>query len=199
MTPDTDIFTKIRGISQYQSAVRWCKPGTQLQLVREPANPYDRNAIAVYVFGGTLSKKLRQVGYLSEDLAERFASHVDLGLDLTAIVLEPTGKRGQAQGVNILLSYPKEQRKAIERKIAAERARERAIRSAQAKQLANEKAELQRLNAERKEANRNRRIQQAKQAAEAASKASKLGLVKMKKLVKICYGIEDRPKEPENS
>ena len=49
-------------------------PGRALRLVREPDNPYDANAVAVYDAAGSL-----HVGYLPKEHAARIATQLDAG------------------------------------------------------------------------------------------------------------------------
>lgn len=72
--------------------------GTELKLLREPNNRYDRNAIAVYSPGG------EQLGYLSRNDAANVAPKIDRGEKCKVIVQQVTG--GDAEnvyGVNILI------------------------------------------------------------------------------------------------
>ena len=59
------------------------KPGMSVNLVREPSNPYDRNAIAVYLpvrAWFTLFLKANvHIGYIKKDRAEFFARRVQQG------------------------------------------------------------------------------------------------------------------------
>jgi hypothetical protein len=86
--------TKIRGVTykntdgtDRQELVKMLAQGEILRLVREPENPYDKWAIAVYNSEG------KQLGYLPKgDL--RLASHIDTGGIVSAKVLEITGGPG---------------------------------------------------------------------------------------------------------
>lgn len=103
------IPTKIVGVTHFNADGRSrqeiiktkVKPGMRLRFIREPYNPYDRNAISVWISGG------EQLGYLSRWRAEDFVHFIDKGtLILTGTVTEVTGggflfKRNY--GVNIML------------------------------------------------------------------------------------------------
>lgn len=55
------------------------RPGDAVELVREPDNPYDEDAVAVHVKHG-------QIGYVSRDYLHWLAPMLDEGLDVRAIV-----------------------------------------------------------------------------------------------------------------
>jgi HIRAN domain len=109
------IHTKIRGVTfdnpdganRQQIIRQWCHSGDALYLEREPNNPADRNAIQVKrVICSDVPDKPRQgepLGYLSRDLAERFAPQMDEGFVLMAArITEVTGgEDGRSLGVNI--------------------------------------------------------------------------------------------------
>ena len=64
------------------------RPGSRVKLVREPDNPHDANAIAIYAQG---ARKL--TGYVNKRNAARLATLMDAGLPLAAI-----STRGNASG-----------------------------------------------------------------------------------------------------
>ncbi|GEM_PF-3235426 len=55
-----------------QEIISHLTKASKITLVREPKNPYDKNAIAVYANG-------KQIGYLSSAYAEGFAPMIDTG------------------------------------------------------------------------------------------------------------------------
>jgi len=63
-----------------QAELALCAPGEQVQLVREPENPHDRMAVAVFSCRGI------RVGYLRRDRAVWIGSKMDRGYDVRAIV-----------------------------------------------------------------------------------------------------------------
>ena len=74
--------------------------GEGLILKREPFNPYDSNAVAVYASNG------EQIGFLPKDIAKEAAPRMDRGVIYRATVVGVTG--GDAEnvyGVNIKISY----------------------------------------------------------------------------------------------
>ncbi|MGI6259988.1 MAG: HIRAN domain-containing protein [Anaerolineaceae bacterium] len=106
--PVTQKFhTKLKGVtyenedgrSRQEIIANDLKPGIELSIVREPENPHDSNTIAVR----TLSNGDR-VGFLSADLASRFAPLMDSGQLITAVVKDITGSEQGNLGVNILLT-----------------------------------------------------------------------------------------------
>jgi len=92
---DQEFYTNIRGVTQpgRQKLLKKLKPGHSLVLIREPQNPADSNAIMVCVATGILRRK-HCVGYLSADIAEQFAEHLDGGGLMSATVSEVTGGGG---------------------------------------------------------------------------------------------------------
>lgn len=115
------IRSKVRGVSHHQPQTAWCRTGTLLRPVREPRNRHDRNAIRLDVRGGILFKSWRPIGYIGTDLAGRFAPQLDRGLELRVAVLEVTGSRRSARGVNILIEFDEQRSRQIVEAIASER------------------------------------------------------------------------------
>lgn len=66
--------------SSRQKIIKRCSQGDLLDLRREPDNPYDANAVAVFTATG------KQVGYLSKDNAEWVAEVMDSGEAVSARV-----------------------------------------------------------------------------------------------------------------
>jgi single-stranded-DNA-specific exonuclease len=91
-----DFFTKVVGVSfeGRQNLVAGLAPGDPLELVREPENPHDPNALAVHY--GRL-----QLGYLRREIALRIAPNVDAGERYTATVASVTGGGERHTGVNV--------------------------------------------------------------------------------------------------
>ena len=80
----------LAGASHHQAAVKAGRftPGSAVRLVREPDNPHDANAIAVYAGTGR-----RLAGYVPKGHARRLAALLDAGTDLVAVTV-----RGCAAG-----------------------------------------------------------------------------------------------------
>ena len=91
-----DFFTKIVGVSfeGRQDRVGGLLPGQSLELVREPENPHDANAIAVRF--GTFA-----LGFLRKEIARRIAPNIDAGERYEARVGSITGGGERSVGVNI--------------------------------------------------------------------------------------------------
>jgi len=84
-------YTKIAGTSHTnpdgtsrQKLIKKLKEGASLDLVREPDNPYDKNAIKI------CNKKGKQLGYIGRELAETLAPCLDNNSIVWAEVTEIT-------------------------------------------------------------------------------------------------------------
>lgn len=89
--------TKIMGVSfeGRQDTVAGLTPGHELELRRQPDNPVDANAIAVYY--GSM-----HLGFLRKQIAKHLAPLIDGGIRYTARIEHVTGGRdGKNYGVNI--------------------------------------------------------------------------------------------------
>jgi single-stranded-DNA-specific exonuclease len=89
--------TKVMGVSfeQRQDLVAGLVPGHELELKRQPDNPVDANAIAVW-FGNF------HIGFLRKQIAKHLAPLIDGGVRYTARIEHVTGgKDGKNYGVNI--------------------------------------------------------------------------------------------------
>lgn len=99
------IRTKIVGVTarnddgtRRQDLIEFLSPGEELELVRDPDNEHDENAVEVHDSGGD------QLGFVRRELAEEVAHWLDEGIPVEAIVLEVTGgDDGRNHGVNIEL------------------------------------------------------------------------------------------------
>ncbi len=109
--PET-IKTKIRGTTKRNEGGRkrqeiiedMLSVGDDLIVEREPDNPVDRNAIAVYPhsykYTGDDEDK---IGYLSAELAEELAPKMDGGYTVECDLTDITGGDEKSLGVNICL------------------------------------------------------------------------------------------------
>lgn len=91
------MHTKVVGIS-YEGRQRFIekiKQGDALDLVRDPNNKYDRNAIKI------LTKSRLQLGFVRKELAQQLADAMDRGNRYFCEVTGITGKEKDNQGVNI--------------------------------------------------------------------------------------------------
>jgi len=100
---DAESFhTKLAGVTfeGRQDVVTDLVAGVPLRLERQPDNPYDENACALYVPDG------RQIGFFNRRLAAVLAFHIDEGLELDVAVTDVTGGgEGESLGVNVLVSH----------------------------------------------------------------------------------------------
>ena len=80
-------------------------PGRQLELRRDPENPHDPNAIAVYPAGGG-----EQVGWVPRELAAELAAELDAGRPWSALVLREQRRspRDPRRGLTMLLAPSEE-------------------------------------------------------------------------------------------
>ena len=81
--------------SNRQEAIGQCQSGEPLDLVPEPDNPHDKNAIAVYSSAG------KQIGYLDTDLAQDVLDCGDEGSNFCCYVTEVTGGDSTAGKLNM--------------------------------------------------------------------------------------------------
>lgn len=97
---NVEFHTKVAGVSfdGRQRIIRQTRVGESLSLVREPNNPYDRNAIMVLNGSGN------QLGFIPKEIASTLASDMDSGSKYIATVTAITGTNpGDTMGVNILV------------------------------------------------------------------------------------------------
>jgi single-stranded-DNA-specific exonuclease len=98
---DADSFhTKLAGVTfeGRQDVVVTLEPGTPLRLERQPDNPHDANACALFGPDG------RQVGFFNRRLAAAIAPLLDDGLEIDVTVTDVTGGEGdRSLGVNVLV------------------------------------------------------------------------------------------------
>lgn len=87
---------KNRDGSDRQKIIAGLKVGDRATLVREPNNPYDRNAIAVYVSAG-------QIGYVPREDAEVHAPDMDDGATATARVVKINGGTPDAPSLGVVI------------------------------------------------------------------------------------------------
>jgi len=88
-----------------QEELRRCLVGEMVHLVREPDNPHDHMAVAIF------SERWVQVGYLGRERAQWIGSKMDRGYDVRAIVERVKGARldGALLGLVIRISMDPEQ------------------------------------------------------------------------------------------
>jgi hypothetical protein len=92
------VHAKVVGISEggpRQMIALTCECGQRLRLERDQTDAYSRNTILILRLDG------RQLGFVSEELAEELAPAMDYGCELMATVTKVTG--GSEIGVHILI------------------------------------------------------------------------------------------------
>ncbi len=91
--------TKIVGVTfeGRQDLIAGLQPGQELELVRQPENQFDANAVAVH-FGRL------QLGFVRKPIAARIAPNIDAGERYRAEVRHITGGGTRSVGVNIWVS-----------------------------------------------------------------------------------------------
>jgi single-stranded-DNA-specific exonuclease len=91
--------TKIVGVTfeGRQDLIAGLQPGAELELVRQPENAFDANAVAVH-FGRL------QLGFVRKPIAARIAPNIDAGERYRAEVRHITGGGTRSVGVNIWVS-----------------------------------------------------------------------------------------------
>ena len=104
-------FTKVAGVSfenedgeSRQSIIRKCNEGGTVLLEREPDNPHDRYAIAVFARAGW---QVKQIGYLNRGMAWKVSQHMQKGRKIRANITEITGgtHKKPTLGVNIGIHF----------------------------------------------------------------------------------------------
>ena len=92
--PNQKFRTTIAGVTKQnadgterQSLVKALRPGEHLKLIREPDNPYDQFAVAIYTLTG------EQLGYMHAG-DSRLADHMDKGGEVSTKVVAVTGGPG---------------------------------------------------------------------------------------------------------
>ena len=97
-----EFYTKVAGVTfdNRQRLIRRMSVGERVSLVRDPANPYDKNAIMVINSNG------EQIGFISKELASTMAINMDSGVNFVATVSNITGMNpGENIGVNLHITY----------------------------------------------------------------------------------------------
>ncbi|WP_418792255.1 single-stranded-DNA-specific exonuclease RecJ [Phosphitispora sp. TUW77] len=99
-----EFYTKVAGVTfgDRQEKAACLSEGQQMNLVREPDNKHDANAIKIETFTGI------QVGYLNARLARHFAPLLDSGEKYNSYVTQVTGGKDRNYGINIIIQKSKE-------------------------------------------------------------------------------------------
>ncbi len=93
-----EFFTKVVGVTfeGRQDVIGGLVPGSPLELRREPDNPHDPNAVAVF-FGAL------RIGFLRKEIARRLAPKFDAGERYRAEIGSLTGGGTRSLGVNLFV------------------------------------------------------------------------------------------------
>jgi hypothetical protein len=102
--PHAGIFiSQLRGEWYHQDDCRAgdFRPGQPVRLAREPANPHDSNAVAVYDATGQ-----HLAAYVNKQKARQLSKLIDAGKDVVAVSIRGTGARVPCEQVAILAADP---------------------------------------------------------------------------------------------
>lgn len=91
---------RVAGVSHRADALQKdaFAPGSELKLVREPDNPHDENAVAVFD-----AEERHQVGYVPAEEAPRIARRLDAGEDLRCFSMFEVLDGGERVALRVLL------------------------------------------------------------------------------------------------
>jgi hypothetical protein len=101
-----EFHSKIAGVTHGQGGVnpqqllKRCRSG-QLELIRDPRNKYDKNAIKVCLPTG------EQLGWINRELTKELSELIDNGTRVSAEISEVTGGTlfKPERGCNIIIAY----------------------------------------------------------------------------------------------
>ena len=84
---------------------KFCKEGMPLELIPEPDNKHDSNAIGIWLaLDGFFSSNKYHLGYISEEIACRLSDDIQGGKEVDVYIKNVTGGSGnKAFGVNITI------------------------------------------------------------------------------------------------
>lgn len=93
-------MTNVAGVSFRPEAVAQARKGMKVSLVREPDNPHDPNAVAVWD-----EFEAMQFGYIKRQYAWPIARAIDRGDPVSAVVAKTVGgENGMSAGITIRIS-----------------------------------------------------------------------------------------------
>jgi len=92
--------------SRRQRIIRECRVGDELLLVREPRNPYDENAVALF----TLNRQ--QVGYIPMEVSSDVAAELDSGVRAPAFIAKILGGTRDKPNLGLMIDihWPRPER-----------------------------------------------------------------------------------------
>lgn len=99
---DHSYYTKVVGVTfnGIQSILPQLHEGMPVQFIREPNNPFDRNAIGIWCNG-------KKIGHLSADEATSIAPQMDRGIPYDGAISQITGGKGKTYGCEISVNVYK--------------------------------------------------------------------------------------------
>lgn len=102
-----DTHSKVAGVTKNnpdgrnrQDILKTCKSREKLTFVREPNNPYSKNAVAIY-------RGADMLGYVNEDFAATIAPMIDSGAVVTGNISSITGGDKATYGCNYHIKITK--------------------------------------------------------------------------------------------
>ena len=95
--PSRSFHSKVAGIARRQDAAATVRAGEMVALVREPDNPHDPAAIAVW------TADRRQLGYLPAATAADLAGDMDSGVPAVARIANVTGGTAERPTIGVNL------------------------------------------------------------------------------------------------
>ena len=103
-----DTHSKVAGVTKdnpdgrnRQDILKTCKTREKLTFVREPNNPYSKNAVAIY-------RGADMLGYVNEDFAATIAPMIDSGAVVTGNISSITGGGKYPLGCNYHIKITKQ-------------------------------------------------------------------------------------------
>ncbi|AEE23512.1 HIRAN protein [Glaciecola sp. 4H-3-7+YE-5] len=93
------------GIDRQKIIGKFCKEEMELELIPEPLNKYDSDAIGVWItVNGLISSKRYHIGYISTEISFRLSEEIQKGKEVYAYIKNVTGGlHGKSLGVNITI------------------------------------------------------------------------------------------------
>ncbi|MHC5539120.1 HIRAN domain-containing protein [Singulisphaera rosea] len=96
-------MTNDDGSSRQHLIRRYCRAGQRLVVVREPDNPYDTHAVAIY-----LARPKASIGFIGSHISPFLGATIDRGGRVDVTISEVTGgKGGKYYGANIVIDFTK--------------------------------------------------------------------------------------------
>ena len=87
-----------------QELIKNLKEEIEIKLIRDPKNPYDKNAIKVYV---KQNKEEIQIGWIPKEISQILAAEIDAGIKWYGKIKKIIGGEMQTKGLLVNLYYVK--------------------------------------------------------------------------------------------